>query len=298
MKKYLILAAALLSVCCSRHETYTRSRTIEDGGSGDFPALMTEEPTLAAHTVFRPLDLAAFRSNRRLPVLVWGNGACANSPWEHVNFLNEIASHGYLVVATGVFPEDSTRYVGPMSTSDQQLEAIDWVFKVNEDRRSPFWHKIDTDAICLAGMSCGGLQALYNSADPRISSLMICNSGLFIDPTSAIPGMPMPHKEQLKEIHTPVIYILGGEEDIAYNNGMDDFSRIDHVPAMAVNYPVGHGGTYGDWHGGEFAYVATAWLQWQLRGDEDASRVFLGQPCGLDERDGWLIERNGLWTAR
>ena len=73
---------------------------------------------------------------------------------------------------------------------------------------------------------------------------MICNSGLFIDPSIAMPNMPMPGKDQLLRIHTPVLYMLGGESDIAYANGMDDFHRINHVPAIAINYPVGHGGTY------------------------------------------------------
>ena len=76
---------------------------------------------------------------------------------------------------------------------------------------------------------------------------MICNSGLFDQVEGGSPrmgGMPSVAKSKLKEIHCPIIYILGGETDIAYNNGMDDFKRIDHVPAIAVNLPVGHGGTY------------------------------------------------------
>ena len=50
---------------------------------------------------FAPQDLSAFNKKNPLPVLVWGNGACYNSPWEHYKFLNEIASHGFLVIATG-----------------------------------------------------------------------------------------------------------------------------------------------------------------------------------------------------
>lgn len=107
---------------------------------------------------------------------------------------------------------DDEPYRGPMSKSSQQIESIDWAVRHNADKNSPFYQKIDTGAICVAGMSCGGLQSLFNCADPRISSLMICNSGLFIDQNimQSIPNMPMPPKEKLKEIHTPVIYILGG----------------------------------------------------------------------------------------
>ena len=274
-----------------------RTVVVEDGGTGPHKAVMKEEPTLKAHTVFVPQDLSPFDRRNPLPVLVWGNGACTNSPWEHFRFLNEIASHGYLVIATGYIPMEEKPYSGPMSTTQQQIESIDWALAQNADPSSPYYQKVDTSHICAAGMSCGGLQTLYNCADPRIKSLMICNSGLFktSNRAQAVGGMPMPEKSKLRDIHSPVIYILGGREDIAYENGMDDFHLISHVPACAVNYPVGHGGTYRQPHGGEFAVVALAWLNWQLKGDRQAGRMFRGKDCLLSKREGWTIEKNGLF---
>ncbi len=270
------------------------TRVLEDGGTGPCKAIMTETADLKAHTIFRPADLSAFNGQNALPVLVWGNGACNNSPFEHVNFLNEIASYGYLVVATGYIPEDDMPYRGPMSTTEQQIESIDWVISQNENPSSPLYHKIDVKNICIAGMSCGGLQSLFNCADPRISAVMICNSGLFNQENAgnAVGGMPMPPKSKLAEIHTPILYLLGGKTDIAYENGMDDFHRISHVPAIAANLPVGHGGTYAQPHGGEFAVVARTWLDWQLKGDKQAAKMFVGKNCGLATRQGWTIEKN------
>ena len=102
----------------------------------------------------------------------------------------------------------------------------------------------------------------------------------------------MPEKSKLKEIHTPIIYILGGKEDIAYENGMDDFHLINHVPAFAANYPVGHGGTYRQPHGGEFTVVALGWLDWQLKGDKQAAKMFTGKDCLLSKREDWTVEKN------
>ena len=276
-----------------------QSRIVEDGGTGAYKAVMKEESTLKAHTVFVPQDLSAFSQKKPLPVLVWGNGACTDSPWEHYRFLNEIASHGYLVLATGYIPMDDEPYHGPMSSTMQQIESLDWAFAQNADPQSPYYQKIDTQHICVAGMSCGGLQTLFNCADPRITALMICNSGLFNQQNAfqAVGGMPMPPKEKLTEIHTPVIYILGGKEDIAYENGMDDFHRINHVPACAANFPVGHGGTYRQPHGGEFTVPALAWLNWQLKGDRQSAKMFIGKNCGLPQRKGWTLERNELLKA-
>lgn len=271
-----------------------RWRIIEAGGTGEYKAVMKEEPTLKEHTVFVPQDLSVFGKDRKLPVLVWGNGACANSPWEHMNFLNEIASHGYIVLATGIIPMVDEWYKGPMSRSEQQIESMDWIIAQNSDPASPYYNKVDVKNICVAGMSCGGLQTLFNCADKRIKTLMICNSGLFNQQNAgqAVGGMPMPKKEKLKEIHTPIMYLLGGKEDIAYENGMDDFHRISHVPACATNFPVGHGGTYREPHGGEFTVVALAWLDWQLKGDKEAAKMFVGKNCQLSKRKDWTIEKN------
>ncbi len=271
-----------------------KERIVEDGGTGPFKAVMKEEPSIYAHTIFVPQDLSQFNKKQPLPVLVWGNGACNNSPFEHYKFLNEIASYGYIVVATGFIPMDDKPYRGPMSTTQQQIEAMDWVYKQNEDPLSPYYQKLDVKNICVAGMSCGGLQTLFNCADPRIKTLMICNSGLFnqMNAHQAVGGMPMPPKSKLSEIHTPIIYILGGKPDIAYENGMDDFHRISHVPACAANLPVGHGGTYAQPHGGEFSVVALAWLNWQLKGDKNAAKMFKGKNCLLSKREGWTIEKN------
>ena len=296
MKLIRTLSVLALALACigANAQTYAKSEIVEDGGSGPYKAIMVEEPSLEAHTILRPSDLSPFNESNPLPVLVWGNGACTNSPWEHVNFLSEIASHGFIVVATGYIPLNGERYRGPQSTSEQQIEGIDWVFKANQDPSSPYYHKLDTGNIALAGMSCGGLQTLDNCQDPRLKTIMICNSGLFSDPSTAVPGMPMPAKEKLLQIHTPVMYLLGGPEDIAYANGMDDFNRINHVPAFAANFPVGHGGTYSQYHGGEFSVVATAWLQWQLKGDKKAAAMFKGNPCGVAQREGWTADKKNI----
>ncbi len=298
MKRYfsLFCAAVLLAGCASgpvAPET-VQSKIVEDGGTGPYKAIMFEAPDFEAHTVFAPQDLSGFGRKKQLPVVVWGNGACTNSPWEHYKFLNEIASHGFLVIATGHIPMEEVPYHGPRSTSEQQIQSVEWAIAQNADKESPFYGRIDTEAIAAAGMSCGGLQTLDNSADLRFKTLMIMNSGLFVNPMGAMPGMPMPEKEKLQSIKVPVIYILGGEEDIAYGNGMDDFFRLKNIPAVAANYPVGHGGTYREPHGGEFTVPALAWLQWQLQGNEEAAKMFTGSPCGLALREGWTVEKNEL----
>jgi len=210
-----------------------------------------------------------------------------------VNFLSEVASHGFLVIAIGPMPQEGEKG-GGKSTSSQMTDAINWSIAQNSDKNSPFYDKIDISKIAISGMSCGGLQTLEIAPDPRITTTVVCNSGIFINPGSGFPGMPNLKKDDLLKLHTPTLYILGGEKDIAHENGMDDYSKINHVPVFVANMNVGHGGTYGQPHGGEFAKVATAWFKWQLKGDNEAGKFFTGNPCGLSQNPVWKVDKKKI----
>ena len=269
-------------------------RTVEDGGTGQYSAIMYTDASLLTHTVFSPKNLDAFGAGNKLPIIAWGNGACANSPWEHVNFLSEVASHGFLVIAIGPMPNEGQEHGGGRSVASQLTDAIDWAIAQNSNSESVFYNKVDVSKISVSGMSCGGLQALEAAPDPRITTAIICNSGILPSPGGGMPGMPALAKDHLEKLHTPTLYLLGGESDIAYNNGMDDFKRINHVPVFVANMDVGHGGTYRQPHGGEFAIVATAWYKWQLKGDKEAGKMFTGNPCLLSKSDVWTVDKKNL----
>jgi len=291
--KFLFLALGALLFMNPLKAQEVASKVVEDGGTGQFSAIMISDELLPTHTIFRPKDLSVFGKKNKLPIIAWGNGACANSPWEHVNFLNEVASHGFLVIAIGPMPKEGEQ-TRDRSTSSQLSDAIDWAIVQNGDKDSPYYKKIDVKNVAVSGMSCGGLQTLEIAPDPRVTTAVVCNSGILPSPTTGMPGMPSLAKDQLKKLHTPTLYILGGESDIAYNNGMDDYKRIDHVPVFLANMDVGHGGTYQQPHGGDFAKVATAWYLWQMKGDSEASKMFLGDDCGLCTDPNWKFESKNL----
>ena len=291
--QFFVLIFAICTCYSAMYAQQPTVRTVEDGGTGTYSAIMHTDNSLATHTIFRPKDLSAFGKQNKLPIIAWGNGACANSPWEHVNFLSEVASHGFLVIAIGPMPQEGEKG-GGKSTSSQMTDAINWAIAQNSDKNSPFYNKIDISKIAISGMSCGGLQTLEIAPDPRITTTVVCNSGIFINPGSGFPGMPNLKKDDLLKLHTPTLYILGGEKDIAHENGMDDYSKINHVPVFVANMNVGHGGTYGQPHGGEFAKVATAWFKWQLKGDSEAGKFFTGNPCGLSLNPVWKVDKKKI----
>ena len=301
MKKTLyICLVVVFANFCFENKTFAQENTdtktirvVEDGGTGYYNAITYTDDTLPTHTVFRPEDLTAIGNDNKLPIIVWGNGACANSPWEHINFLSEVASHGFLTIAIGPMPQEGERGSG-RSEASQLLDAIDWAIAQNNDPISPLYNKIDTSNIAVSGMSCGGLQTLEVAPDPRVTTAIVCNSGIIGTPGGGMPGMPQLSKDDLSKLHSPVLYLLGGETDIAYNNGMDDFERINHVPVFVANMDVGHGGTYSQPHGGEFAEVATAWYKWQLKGDDEAGKMFTGDKPLLSQSNVWETDKKNL----
>lgn len=279
------------------------------GGSGRFPAIFEEDASLPAHVVYRPKTLDALKGEK-LAIYAWGNGGCSADGTSSRNHLLEIASHGYLAIAAGTIPKAARPAPPPPASSGAAprapagslaaatptgalREAIDWAIRENGRRGSPYHGRIATDRIAVSGWSCGGLQALNVAPDPRVKTAVIMNSGFFNVGASPITGIDN-DKATLAKLHTPVLYVLGGPTDIAYANGMDDYGRIATVPAVMVNIPVGHGGTYAKPNGGIAAEVVTAWLDWQLKGDRSAAARFTGANCGYCADARLTIQRKRL----
>jgi hypothetical protein len=278
-------------------------------GTGPYPAIKEIDPRLPGQVVYRPTNLAALGSTK-LGVYAFGNGACSDDGASARLHLLEIASHGYLAIAPGAIyngPGKTERPPRPVAAEGstqlaatraaQLREAIDWALAENARDGSPYFRRIDPSAIAVSGFSCGGLQALANASDPRVATAVIMNSGILNDGPTRMGGMEAT-KELLKDLHFPTLYVLGGPTDIAYANGMDDFARIDHVPVAVANIDKGHGGTYWEPNGGAVARVVVSWLDWQLRSDDEAGRMFAGADCGLCTDSVWQFQSKGLEALR
>ena len=107
-------------------------------------------------------------------------------------------------------------------------------------------------------------------------------------------GKPVP-KESLNLMHAPMLYMSGDESDIAYANANDDFEKINHIPVFrAYQKGIGHGGTYHDPDGGTFGKVALSWLDWQLKGNKEAAKMFQGDTCGLCTDPEWVTRKKKI----
>ncbi len=271
----------------------TGPKTGAETGSGPYPAVFEEDATLPDHVVYRPEKMADVKAGS-LGVYVFGNGGCSRDGTSSRNHLLEIASQGYLVIAPGTIPSahPETASQGPQAggqlrapTAPESLtEAVDWAVRENARAGSPYYQRLAPGKIAVSGWSCGGLQAIAIAKDPRVSTFIIMNSGVFNE-GNPISGLKV-DKAMLADLHGSVIYVMGGPSDIAYANGRDDYGRIAHIPAAYVDIPVGHGGTYMEPHGGIGAEIVTDWLNWRLKGDNAAAGKFQGDGCAycVDKR--------------
>lgn len=110
-------------------------------------------------------------------------------------FLSEIASHGYLVISQG------TPGGGGSSTVQLMRDAVSWAAN---GANGVF--NVDRTKIMTAGYSCGGTEAYEFVNDNRVSTIGIFNSGL------------LTNYDLANTISKPIIFALGGPDDIAYGN--------------------------------------------------------------------------------
>lgn len=310
------LLAALAAASPTLAAAQPVTQTVPDSiplGSGPFKAVPSMDPALRGITIYAPPELSVV-GDQKLPIVAWAEGGCVDNGTRFRWFLSEIASHGYLVLANGrmgppdeqiwlppppgpaVIPDASS--IPPAATRPSQLvAAIDWAIAENARPGSRYFGRIDTSKVAAMGMSCGGIQAVEIGADPRVTTTVLWNSGLFPDETNrngAAGGRPLVMAD-LKNLHGSVALFSGDESDIAFENASVNFAYLRDIPAV-WGYRKGtpHDGTYGEANGGDFGRVAVAWLDWRLKDDEGAGRMFAGADCGLCTDPNWVLQRKDL----
>src|SRR5580704_15174685 len=65
--------------------------------SGPEQVVIEQDQSLATHTIYRPANLTASKH----PLVVWGEGGCAKNGLTFPEYLSEIASYGFVIVADG-----------------------------------------------------------------------------------------------------------------------------------------------------------------------------------------------------
>ncbi|MCF0160427.1 MAG: hypothetical protein HUJ99_06515, partial [Bacteroidaceae bacterium] len=296
---------------------------VDDGGSGPYKAVIDRSPETPDFTLYHPANLAyAVQQEGPLPLIVFANGGCSFTSKHYEKFLTEIASHGYLVAAVGSFDEMTDEQIQRLGMTDTeyQIHAIDVMQALNDNPKSAFYHSVDMKQVCAMGQSCGGGQALTTAiADARVTNCVALNSGFVRHkPPFPVeePGSKRPEggpkegfakkvsegglfgkefggtmtQADLAKLHSPVLYLIGGPDDVAYPNANENYELVK-VPVAVCNLPVGHMATYADTHGGAFAEIALKWLDWQMKGRNEENRFFLDPTYQKEKFPDWDVKQ-------
>ncbi|MEV0748840.1 acetylxylan esterase [Streptomyces sp. NBC_01220] len=244
----------------------TASATSDFGAPGPYATAVEVGPVT---TLYYPRDIA--NSERRHPVIVWGNGT-NGIPLVYRDLLLHWAGQGFIVAAANT----------PQSNLGISMRAgIDMLTHRNADPGSIFHDRVDLEHIGASGHSQGGAAAIVVGADPRIDTILPIQPGPLAD---------------INAVHVPALLLAGEKDSIVFPFLVKAFyNAADHIPALYGELRgADHFTVVGD--PGPFAAPTTAWFRAQLMGDETARAQFFGPGCGIctDTTTWSAVRRNSL----
>lgn len=162
--------------------------------------------------------------------------------------------------------EDSSTCTG--ASADATLV---WLLEQNGDPDSVFYQKVDTDHIGISGHSQGGVGVFNAVNEQEHSDMYTC--AVSISPTEWALACAIGMTYEPSKTDIPTMILAGAENDVISPEGAKVlFDAVASDKVVALKPGVNHG---------QMLYCAdgyvTAWFMWQLQGDQDAAKVFIGE---------------------
>ena len=241
------------------------------------------DATIGKYAVWYPSDLENVKSN--FPVVIFANGTGSTSD-TYKSFFRHLSSWGFIVVGND---DQNTR------TGASLNQTVEFLMQENENKDSVFYHKIDLHNIGIGGHSQGG-PAVFNMVTKQ-------DHGNMIKALYAVSATSSYHtaiykdgwEYEISKVHIPTFLTAGtGTFDAGSATSKDQVNDDKKGIAQGIcplwsleeNYNllpdtitkvvlrkknVDHGDSYLQFDG-----YMTAWFMWQLQGDEEAAKAFVG----------------------
>lgn len=222
------------------------------------------EDPIKKYTVYFPSEMESNENKYPMVLVVNGTGFKATK-YEPV--FEQLASWGFIVVGT----QDKGT-----GTGETTITTLKHMLSENENGDSLFYQKIDVNNIGVMGFSQGGagaINAVTDFEDSNYFKTIVALSPLNETTAAALQQYPY----DITKVEVPIFMLAGtnGEFEtetvipIAEMNKMYD--RISSPKIMARRT----GMTHDDMMSKAGGYV-TAWFMWQLQGNEEAAKAFVG----------------------
>jgi hypothetical protein len=146
------------------------------------------------------------------------------------------------------------------------VAGLDYLSAQNQTAGSVFAGRVDTAHVAAAGHSQGGGGAINAGGDPRVGV--------------TLPIQPSPYAS-IENLHGPM-FLLAGQYDALVSPALVAKPLYEKATQIAALY----GNLAGANHltplrdGGGYRGPATAWLRFELMGDDEARSLFFGPSCG------------------
>lgn len=213
--------------------------------------------------VYYPEELES--SNKEYPVVVVLNGT-GILPKKYKALFKHLASWGFIVVGN----DDGSTGFGKSAD-----ETMDYIKKANDDKDSVLYKKIDLNNIGITGHSQGGAGVFTAISIMEYKDKY--KTAVALSPTHEETALAFGWNYDLTKVSIPTLIVAGTQGDfetqmvIPIEKMIDTYNKIPATKAMMRRIGAEHGQMQYSADG----YV-TAWFMWQLQGDKEAEKAFVG----------------------
>ena len=250
------------------------------GAKGPFEIEVQESlDGLDTHILIAPKDLG--RDGIKHPIIVWINGAGTGSSG-YRNMLDNVAAHGFFLLDD----KQSTFEVPP--EVEAQRAAIGWAIEQADKQGGPYFGKLDTSRIAIAGHSLGSVSTFGNLSDMRIKTSIHMAGG--------VTGNPQGVDETwLQDLHVPAMFLVGDRDSNGLQRVKDDYAQAPtSIPVFfGLLAGVSHTDEFTQPNGGRWGRILISWLRWQLADDPSFAKAFEGASCEFCMGD-WTAQKHSI----
>jgi len=239
----------------------------KSGGTGKYgPVSYRTTSEFPGYTVYVPPKAGT----EKFPVILWANGMCSDDGSGFSNFLLEVSSHGYIIVANGAPGSGMSK----QAKQDKMSKALNMVTK---QAGTGVLANADKSRIAAAGQSCGGMNTYMMAKEPRIKCI-----GIFDGAKGAA------------KFNSPVGFFVGGSSDMAYSLTQTAWKGLGAgSKAILVNNPKGgHMQDFFSKNGGLIAFAGRSWFDWILKNSTEGRQNLVGN--SKLKSAGWSVTVKGL----
>ncbi len=215
------------------------------------------------YEVYYPKELE--NKNKKYPVVVFVNGTGVKGS-KYKALFKHLSSWGFIVLGN----EEEESWNGIASE-----KSLAFILQENENKDSIFYNKVDIDNIGVSGHSQGGAGVFTTISEHEHSNMY--KAAVALSPANEELAESLEWHYDASKTNIPIMIIAGttGEFEIEtvipFEKLESLYSHINSKKLMMRKTGMEHGQTLYAADG----YV-TAWFMWQLQGDEEASKAFVG----------------------